>query len=242
MDWSVKYQPQRDQYWPVVEQRLASLPPPLFQQAVLLKDNLATFYTRSGRFQDILSRPHNPPLLYWHFWLLDDLGVENRLDLDRDLFLGMVLTFAGVYTQETILDEGSNFDNSYLLLGQALHRQAEFHFHHLFPADSPFWTYSQKYWAEYGAAVLAPPPLQAAESLPLIPGRLAFSKLSVAAAAIGVGQELLLPQLNTLLDGLNFVLQLLREVSTLRRDLARRVYSYPIFIATLSLRPWRTPD
>jgi hypothetical protein len=228
MDWSVKYHPQRDQYWPAVEQVLASLPPPLFRQAVLLKDNLATFYTRSGRFQDMLSRPHDPPLLYWHFWLLDDLGVEERLDLDRELFLGMVFTFAGVYTQETILDEGSNFDTGYLLLGQTLHRQAEFHFHHLFPMTSSFWVYAQKYWAEYATAVLAPPPLKAAEALSLLPGRLAFTKLSAAAAAIGAGQEQLLPQLELLLDGLNFVLQLLREISTLRRDLARRIYSYPL--------------
>src|SRR5262245_52916400 len=112
MDWSDKYQSQRDQYWPAVEQGLASLPSPLFRQAALLKDNLATFYAHRGQFQDILSRPHDPPLLYWHFWLLDDLKIEARLDLDRELFLGMVFTFASVYTQETVLDEGSNFDSS----------------------------------------------------------------------------------------------------------------------------------
>jgi hypothetical protein len=239
MDWSVKYQPQRDQYWPMVEQVLASLPPPLFRQTVLLKDNLATFYTHSGRVQDILSRPHDPPLLYWHFWLLDDLEIAARLGLDRELFLGMVFTFASVYTQETILDEGSNFDSSYMLLAQVLQRQAGIHFHHLFPTGSPFWSYSQKYWAEYATAILAPPPLQVAEAFLLLPEKLAFSKLSVAAAAIGVGQAHLLPRLEPLLDGLNVILQLLRELSTLRRDLARQVYSYPILktLETAGLDP-----
>src|SRR5215510_13123844 len=107
MDGFSQYQPRRDQYWPAVEQFLASLPPPLFRQAVLLKDNLATFYTSGGRFQDILSRAHDHPLLYWHFWLLDDLAFANpdrRLALERHLFLSMAFTFVGVYTQETILD------------------------------------------------------------------------------------------------------------------------------------------
>ncbi len=56
MNWVVPYQSKRDRYWPEVEAFFSHLPPHLFQQGVLLKNNLATFYTDSGQFKDMLGR------------------------------------------------------------------------------------------------------------------------------------------------------------------------------------------
>lgn len=218
-----------------MEKFFSGLPAPLFKQGVLLKNNLATFYSDTGQFKDILSRQHDFPLLYLHFWLLDDFGVaENsaRAEMEKRLFLAMLFTFAAVYTQDSILDDGSNFDNSYLFLAHALTRQADRHLAQLFPASSEFWSHHQHFWHQYSEAVLATANHRrlTADSVASTPGfgKLAFSKVPVTAVAINAGQEAALPQLWTMMDQLNAVFQIIRDVSTLRLDLVRRRYTYPI--------------
>lgn len=231
-----QYQSLREQIWPAVDQFFASLPAPLFQQGVLLKNNLATFYSDTGQFKDILRREQDLPLLVLHLWLLDDLGCPNpatRAALEKELFLAMLYTWASIYLDHKILDASTNIDQSYLFLAQALTRQADIHLARLFAGDSLFWEQQQAYWAEYSAAILA-----TADGRPPTAGmtaqKLAFTKIPVAAVALRVGRAANLPQLAALMDRLNFVWQTRRDFSTLRRDLAQRRLSYPIYHTLLA--------
>ncbi len=231
-----QYQPRREQIWPAVDQFFAGLPTPLFRQGVVLKNNLATFYSDTGQFKDILRREQDLPLLYLHFWLLADLGGPNlatRAALEKELFLAMLYTCAAVYTQHSILDESTNIDQSYLFLAQALTRQADVHLARLFAGDSPFWQQLQVYWTEYAAANITtadgqPPTAEKAAH------QLAFTKIPVAAVAFGAAQETSLPELAKMMDRLNFVWQTRRDFWTLRRDLAQRRLSYPLYRTLLA--------
>lgn len=235
MNWAIPYQPKRDRYWPEVEAFFSHLPPHLFQQGVLLKNNLATFYTDSGQFKDMLGRERDHPLLYLHFWLLDDWGYPDsvvREALEKQLFLAMTFAFAAVYTQETILDFGSNFDQRFLLLQQTLLQQAGAHLAQLFPGATPFWEYHRTFWQDYAEALLTtadhgprtaklPPPIPD-------PRPLAFTKIPLVAVTLSLQRDEILPPLCAMLDRLNLVFQILRDISTLRRDLAQRRWTYPI--------------
>jgi len=241
MTWLSRYRPQRRQYWPAVEQFFAGLPPPLFEQGLLLKNNLATFFSDTGRFDQILSRPQDLPLLYLHFWLLDDLQVSagpTRTGLEKHLFLAAFFTFAASYTQALIRDEGSNFDPSYLFLAQTLSQQANLQLGRLYPGHSPFWTHYHKYWQTHATAALSTGPNAS-------PGhRLALTKLPVAAVATSTHQAGLLPRLCQMMDHFNAAFQILRDITTLRRDLLRHHHSYPIHktIQETGLDPHAPPE
>jgi hypothetical protein len=238
LNWAARYQPHRSRYWPEVETFFTRLPPPLFQQAVLLKNNLATFYADTGQFKHILARPHDPPFLYLHFWLLDDWSFPDdphRANLEKHLFLAALFGFAGVYTHETILDEGSNFDHTYLFLAQALHRQAQRHLASIHSPAAPFWDYCERFWQEYVASLLAETitnpiePAQVEANGGPIAGKLAFAKIPAVAVAIEAGQpDDAISLLGRMLDQLHFILQTLRDITTIRRDLMRRRYTYPL--------------
>ena len=236
MNLTAKYQPKRAQYWAKIDRFFDTLPPRLFEQSVLLKNNLATFYSDTGQFKDILRREQDLPLLYLHFWLLDDLAgpaTPDPADLEQHLFLAMLFTFAAVYTGQTIRDDSSNIDNSYLFLAQALTQQADFHLARLFPGVSPFWEYHHRFWTEYAEAAL----LAAARQPPnaeLTAQKLAFTKIPVAAVAFSLDQETSLPQLSQMMDRLNFGWQILTDLANLRRDLAQRNLTYPLHRAMLA--------
>lgn len=239
MTWTAPYQRKRDQYWPEVEQFFSQLPPQLFQQGVLLKNNLATFYADTGQFKDILCRERDHPLLYWHLWLLDDWdcpATAARAEFEQRLLVAMTLAFAAAYCQESILDQGSNFDNRYLFLSQVLLQQADLHLAQLFPGPSPFWTYHQSFWQEYAETMLPSTDrrrlitdLQTLTANPRpLTGKLAYTKLSAVAACLHAKRENLWPQLCPMLDQLNGVFQILQDISTIRRDIGQRQLTYPI--------------
>ena len=152
MNLIARYQSQRNRFWPEIENFFTSLPPTLFRQSILLKNNLATFYAETGQFSDILSRENDHPGLYLHFWLIDDWQMAKSAEremLERALFLTAVINFAAVYTQEAILDEGTNFDQTNLFLAQSLRQQAGRHLMEIFPGTAAFWQYHQRGWNDY---------------------------------------------------------------------------------------------
>jgi hypothetical protein len=248
MDLTEKYQIQRNQFWPEVEHFFGSLPPHLFRQGVLLRTNMAISLSDTGEFKDILCRDRDYPWPHLHFWLLDDWNYPHsveRVALEKHLFLAMIFAYTAVYVQESILDAGSGFDRHFLLLERALSQQSGFHLAQLFPGHSPFWDYHQRFWQEYAEARMSWPQAVSNENSPSDPesavvdselrpalrtvaGRLAFTKIPVTAITIKAGQEANLQQISAMMDRLNLVLQTLQEILTLRRDLMRRDYSYPI--------------
>ncbi len=156
MEWITRYQPQRDHYWPEVEHYFGELPAALFRQGLLLRHNLASAYSDTGQFEDILCRQRDYPLFNLHFWLLDDwhfpLG-EVRAKLEKHLFLTTVFTFGAVATRESLLDPDTTFDQRYALLESTLHQRAVHHLAQLFPAQSPFWDYYRRLRAECAQAL-----------------------------------------------------------------------------------------
>ena len=82
MKLTAKYQPERDQYWSEVERFFGDLPPGLFRQAVLLKNNLATFYSDTGQFKDILRREQDQPLPFVTIIVNDNPADGLTTDID----------------------------------------------------------------------------------------------------------------------------------------------------------------
>lgn len=254
MNLIARYQPQRNRFWPEIENFLTRLPPTLFRQSILLKNNLATFYTETGQFSDILSRENDHPGLYLHLWLIDDWQMTKsaeRESLAQTLFWVAFFNFAAVYTQEAILDEGTNFDQTYLFLAQSLRHKADRHLIEIFPRTDAFWQYYQLSWNDYAEATLADWLAVNRADLPLdeaaltaLPQRLAFTKLPIIGAAMALERaEAVVPALSRLVDHLNFVWQLLRDISTIRQDLSRQRYTYPILktIEAAGLDPHQKP-
>jgi hypothetical protein len=222
-DRFARYQKKRARYWPQIAQFFGQLPPPLFNQGLLLQHNLGVALSDTGQFEDILSRGHDHPLLYLHFWLLEtapNLSDSIRQSLEKHLFAAMVYTVAGVYTHRAIRDDSSNVDTSFIFLAQRLIQQADWHLSCLFPASAPFWDYHRQFWAEYSEAALADSPAPASQ--------LALTKIPVTAIALQRNQVDLLPQLWQLTDHFNFIHQILQDVAFLRRDLFQGHPSYPI--------------
>ena len=228
-------QPKRRQYWPEVEAWFGDLPPELFRQGALLRHDLATFYSDSGQFEDILSRAEDYPLLDQHFWLLDDWHFpegQARADIEKHIFQGMVFTFGAAYTYESILDEDTNFDAHYQRLEQALTQRARHHFAQLFPEPSPFWEHYRALMDDYAQAVSRPGD-SLEEARQQLGRQLAFAKIPAIAVALWAGEEYAaaarLPKLLSMLDALHAALQVRREIFNLRRDVRRGRCTYPIF-------------
>ena len=225
MNLFTRYQSKRNQFWPEIDRFFGVLPPNLFRQGVQLKNNLATFYSNTGQFQDILQRDIDPPLLYLNFWLLDDWHIADtpqRTALEKRLFLSSAFAFVAAYTRQTILDEGSNFDSRFAFLEQALSQQSRHHLTYLFPGDSLFWQHYNTLQLSQFETALNFEVFQ--------PSAVSFqpSRISVIATAIALNRESNLPQFTTLMTDLNFVWQTLQELSNLRRDLLRCNFTWPI--------------
>lgn len=222
-DRFARFQAKRVRGWPLITGFFGRLPAPLFEQALLVQHNLGTALSGTGQFSDILSRGHDHPLLYFHFWLLDtapNLPPADRQTLEQHLLAAMVHTVTGVCIQQAIRDNSSNLDHRYIFLAQRLIQQADRHLSHLFPATTPFWTHHQQFWNEYSETTLADNPIPAR--------RLALTKIPVTAAALALNRADDLPRLWQLVDRLNFIHQILADIASLRRDLFQGRVSYPI--------------
>lgn len=224
----------RDEYWPEIEQFFDGLAPSLYPLGVLLKNNLAILYSGSGQFKDILTRRQDYPLLDLHLWLLDDLGVakgQARRELEQRLLVGMTLAFAAGYARDCLLDANSPFDNRLVFLEQALVQASTRQFARLFPNTSPFWPIYQACWRDYAEASLVNVRDQV-ERLAVRPGllgwKLAPARIPAAVVALKTGRPELLPHLLAMIDGLNRIFEVRRDILAFRYDLKRGYYTYPI--------------
>jgi hypothetical protein len=241
MDLNAKYRSKRDEYWPQIERYFDRLPPALFRQGQLFRVNMAAAHSSTGQFEDILCRAVDYPWLTLHFALLDDLefsGGQQRICTEQHIFLSTFYSLAATFVQESILDQGSVFDSEYIALLHSLTQHADWHLAHLFPGESPFWTYHRAFWRDYAEAVLweqtqhsrQGQAVVAKDSL-LAVSKLAPAKISVAAAALKAARGIDLAQLLSFLDHLNTVFQVSYESRNVRHDLLRGRYTYPILRA-----------
>lgn len=228
--WARPYQPLREEFWPEVSRFFAGLPAPLFRQGLLLQDNLAAFCSPTGRFSGILTRDHDHPLLYLHFWLLDDLPLPSsapRRSLQKNLFLAAVFAFAGLAARQMMQDESSHQPDDGFFLAQTLLQQSCLYLTRLFPPDSAFWTFYHRAWQETAAACLPLPPGEV-PSLARAAGQMACAKITPAAVLHAANQTGLLPDLCRLVDHLNTAHQVMSDLLNLHRDLRLARLSYPL--------------
>ncbi len=237
MDHFSPYHLKRARAWLEIEHFLGALPPHLLQQAIIVQHELATHYSDTGQFRDILSRPQDDPLLYWHFWLLDDLNVpedERRTQLEDGVFSGMLYAFMATYLQERILDASSFIDNRFLFLANLLSQKSLACFTDLFPAESVFWRYHWGAWkgyAEQSLQLSLPRHLQetsVAEKAKASGYRLAIGAIPFMAIASALENEDLLIEFLFLMDSFKALFQTIGEIARIRRDLAQGRYTYPI--------------
>jgi hypothetical protein len=234
----VRDQTKREQYWPEVEGFFGSLPPHLFRQGLLLKNALTVRCAETGQLKNMLRREQDYPLLSFHFWLLDDLGIpegQARARLEKHLCLAAFFSFAAAFTRESLLDQDTFFDQRFVYLEQALVQHEVLHLAQLFPGTSPFWQYHRSFWGQYAEANLWELQLHTRRLAPMgredlwrSAAKLAPAKLPVAAVALHSGRDALLPQLLSMVDHLNLIFQARRDILALRRDLFRGVYTYPV--------------
>ncbi len=224
-----KHQPKREQYWGEIERFFGTLPPHLLQHGLLLKNTLTAVFSDTGRWQEILCRDYDYPILSFHFWLLDDWQIPEdkaRFEWESHIFGGMFFSFAATYLRESILDEDSPFDKPHLYLVDVLAQQATFYFAKLFPPDSPFWNPYYTCWHAEAEAVLAT--RLAPFEVENLAARLAPAKIAIIATALKTNSMDILPQLLIMLDKFNLVYQIRRDIATMRRDLLRGNLTYPI--------------
>jgi hypothetical protein len=247
-----KDQAKREQIWPEVERFFGSLPPHLFRQGLLLKNALTVHCGETGQLKDMLFREQDYPLLSFPFWLLDDLGIpegQARARLEKHLCLAAFFSTAIAYTHDSILDQDTFFDARFVFLEQVLVQQEAFHFAQLFPEDSAFWHYYRTLWGAYAEASLWEAQLQTRRLAPMgredlwrSAAKLAPAKLPIAAVALHSGREAPLPQLLRMVDHLNLIFQVRRDLLALRRDLFRGTYTYPIVRTMMAAgMPWQAP-
>jgi hypothetical protein len=218
--------------WPEFEQFLADLPPALFRQGVLLRNELALRYSDSGRLEHSLTRRQDHPLLRLHRWLLDDwqIAPAQRPPLEKTLPPAMAFAFAAVHLRHAISDRAGHFDDAFSFLADTLARQADFLLASLFPAAAPYWAIHHRLWHTYAEAALlaltAPADVSAAALW-------AYAKIPAAVVAFRTGREELWPPLEELLDHLNAAFQLCCELATLKPDIHRRHFT-PLLLRAMA--------
>jgi len=120
-----RYREAVDTYWQSVDIFFDDLPDENYRMGRLLRQNMAAAQSTTGSFHDILRRPNDHPLLHYHLWLLDDLGVpqEERTPLEEHLFTAAVFTLCLVAIEDGINAPDSFIDTAYVGLADALEGQ-----------------------------------------------------------------------------------------------------------------------
>jgi len=220
--------------WPTIEKFFGELPPELFRQGVLLRHNLATRYSDSGQYEEILTRPADPPLLRLAEWLQHDLAGVEQPEFDQHLFCALVYAFSAVYAHETMLDPDSNFDYAYQQLEQALRERSQYHFQKIFSPIAAFWAAHDAAWQAVDTALQFeqsrwrdPRTFETAD-LAQIAERHAIWRLPIYAVCATQQRLDLIEPLIAIVNELMLAYQASHDLLALRRDLARRHFTYPI--------------
>jgi len=225
-------------YWEEVETFFNELPSQLFHQGRLLRNNLAVHYSDTGSLRDILNRENDYPPIALPAWLLDDFQIPQsgkRARIEKHLVMAEFYTFAAIYTQESILDESSFFDNEYVYLAETLSAQADRHFSRIVPVDSQFWEFVLSFRGAFAEASLYGVGQIAGSATTVTPEDVVGCRDSLApfkaiptAAAFYAGKEAALPELLSTFDHLHLAVKIFEDLSNLQVDLIHGRFTYPI--------------
>ncbi len=207
-----------DAYWPAVDRFFDELPGDLYRQGRLLREALAVRHSHTGVFHDILRRPEDPPLLHYHRWFLDDLGVADdagRAALEAHLFAAMVFTLALDFVQRGVRSADSFVDTAWVGVADTLSRQIAREFAVVLEPDAPFWDTYRSLWDSAAATVANPagPARTAARRAPFM--------LSGLAVCETTGWEGDRHRVLDMLGHLNAVLAMRDDLLAIRRGLGR---------------------
>jgi hypothetical protein len=143
-----------DRFWDSLEVEFDSLPPNLYRQSRLLRQNLGIAYSSTGDFRDILREPDASPILHQHLWMLDDRAVPegpSRRLAEEHLFRAAFYTLAHGHLSEEIFMG----DSQPLALSAWLLQQMSAELAMVVAKDSDFWTRDRQRWESYWEATLA---------------------------------------------------------------------------------------
>lgn len=222
----------REQLLADVDRYLDSFPPHLAELAMLLKQDMAASASPTGQLYDLFTGATDPPLLTLHTWLLDDFAVpgdERRVLLERHVWLSMFFAAAAILARESICSELAALDARAVVLAQLLAQESSRHLALIFPVESALWPIYHSCWGLHAESAVADhTPVSGEEGLRRAAGRLAPLKIPAAAAALAAERSDLLPRIMEILDDVCVVLQVLHDVSTIRRDIQWGRQTYPV--------------
>lgn len=245
MTWIEPFQEKSTRYWDDIEAFFDCLPGRLYRQGRLLRNNLAVHFSDTGFTRDILTRTGDYPPFSMPGWLIadhPDLKDKQVSSLEEHLFPASLYIFAQIYTQESILNPHTGFDATYIHLAGALSRQTDWHFRQILPEKSPFWGFHQDFWKAYSEASLLeagdiPAQMVAVSQQDLLQvcDNLAPYKLIPTAIALEAGAEADLGKLLRTFDSLHAGVKILQDLSSLRKDLQQRKFTYPVLLLMSNL-------
>jgi hypothetical protein len=210
MDFFTRYHKQRLACRPAIDSFLNELTPTQVERALMLNAQLAIKYSESGHVVDILTRPDDYPILYIHFWLLDDWQIEpgpQRQLLEQHILPAAWFAVWAGYLRHCIRVPDNPFDQSFLELVEVLQQESWHHLHAFFPLETPFW---QKY-----PPFTDDPAWNSSSDLMVGP----VFRVVAAITATTSGHNKDLPVLHTLLEELTLVIQSYRQLLSVRRDI-----------------------
>ncbi len=217
-----------------VERRLDRLPEHLRTAASDFLSQIARNCAPSGRFWDFEAGDDGYPLFDTLLLSFADAGlVDERAR--RAVFEGFAHTLLATAADELALELGPPPAPSLFRLSQAFQLEAGRCFGALFPPDSAFHETYRKAWQDHLECLLwhqanhieARNPYRDQDWL-TAGHRWAPLKSGMAAVFCACGREAELPVLERLLDELNTLFQVRREILAIRRDAARHVHSLAI--------------
>ena len=237
MIWINRYEATRQEYGVWLDLTFDNLPPGLYQQGRLLRNDLAAHFSATGEFRDILTGPLDYPPQTLPLMLLYDLGFpegEKRLQAGKILYAATLYTFAAIYTRDAILDESTFFDNGYLHLASHLTESAHSFFQQLFTVKSLFWDHYHRVWETYARAALIqwgrfpeiPMTIEPGETLYAV-GLYAPYELIPVAAALLAHKDGQIADLLILFEHLHAAQRILQDLISLPGDLRKGKYTYP---------------
>lgn len=243
-----RYAEQRSRAWVDIEAFFGGLPPSLDPIVSTFSRRFAREVSPTGLFKDSFSEPIASRVVYFPIWhiqsyLRQNIAVADPEILQKDLFVSSFLGACAIRIYDDLIDRDhlDGLDGE-LLLANLCTMEATGLLRRSFPAQSPLWSYFNRYWRDYSEAVGGEwqrnsrgLPRFDLEDLRLFVGnKAALLKIYPVAVAMIADRERDIERLEAMMDAFNIASQLSNDISGLRRNVEFGQYTYPIARAALA--------